>query len=308
MSRIADNMSFALDMFDRDAHRIRSERMFATLSATNEAIFRSQNIDEMLQLVCEASVNEGKYLSTAISLVEADSPELKVAAAAGAFLDTISQMRISTDAEDIRGQGLSGTAFRTRTPCISNDLMNDPRVASWRPLYITAGVTSAAALPLIKNQVAVGVMHFFFGGDVGMIDDQMLGLMSRLAENVSFGLETLERETNRIRLTRMFASLSATNEAIMRATNRNELFNMVCAASVEGAKFTTATILLEQPESDYFSIAGCAGPNESYIRQLKYSPKSELPEGQGLIGSAFRSGKPVVANDYQSDGRTQHWH
>jgi diguanylate cyclase (GGDEF)-like protein len=106
----------------------------------------------------------------------------------------------------------------------------------------------------------------------------------------------------------MFASLSATNEAIMRATNRDELFNMVCAASVEGAKFTTATILLDEPEGDHFSIAGCAGPNESYIRQRKYSPNSELPEGQGLVGRAFRSGQPVVANDYQSDGRTQYWH
>jgi diguanylate cyclase (GGDEF)-like protein len=94
----------------------------------------------------------------------------------------------------------------------------------------------------------------------------------------------------------------------MRATNRDELFNMVCAASVEGAKFTTATILLDEPEGDHFSIAGCAGPNESYIRQRKYSPNSELPEGQGLVGRAFRSGQPVVANDYQSDGRTQYWH
>jgi transcriptional regulator with GAF, ATPase, and Fis domain len=186
--------------------------------------------------------------------------------------------------------------------------MNDPRVASWRPLYTTTGVTSAAALPLIKNKTTVGLMHFFFGRDVGMIDDQMLGLMSRLAENVSFGLETFEREANRIRLTRMFASLSATNEAIMRATNRDELFNMVCAASAEGAKFTTATIFLDESEGDHFSIAGCAGPNESYIRQLKYSPNSELPEGQGLVGCAFRSGQPAVANDYQSDRRTQHWH
>jgi diguanylate cyclase (GGDEF)-like protein len=94
----------------------------------------------------------------------------------------------------------------------------------------------------------------------------------------------------------------------MRATNRDELFNMVCAASAEGAKFTTATIFLDGSEGDHFSIAGCAGPNESYIRQLKYSPNPELPEGQGLVGCAFRSGQPAVANDYQSDGRTQHWH
>ena len=309
MTRIAENVSFAIDMFDREASRIRSRRMFAALSATNEAIFRSQTVDEMLQLVCDATVNEGKYLATCISLAQPDTPELKLAAvAAGSFGNLVRQMRVSADPDHVHGQGLGGIAFRTGEPCISNDVATDPRVANWRPLAAIGGVRSTAALPLIKDKVAVGVMHFFFGQDIGAIDDQMLGLMSRLAENVSFGIETFEREANRIRLTRMFAALSATNEAIMRATTRDELFAMVCAASVEGAKFTSATILLAEAQGDRLVIAGSAGPNEGYIRELSFSSDSDLPQGQGLCGSAFRSGQPVVANDYQSDERTRSFH
>ena len=47
-------------------------------------------------------------------------------------------------------------------------------------------------------------------------------------------------ELQKERLTRMFASLSATNEAIMRAKTRTEMFELVCeAAASGGAAFVT---------------------------------------------------------------------
>ena len=50
----------------------------------------------------------------------------------------------------------------------------------------------------------------------------------------------------------MFAALSATNEAIMRAKSRAELFDLVCEAAVQGAKFSSTTIALVDPD-----IASC---------------------------------------------------
>ena len=41
------------------------------------------------------------------------------------------------------------------------------------------------------------------------------------------------------RLTRMFAALSETNEAIMRAQTRAELFQLVCEAAVHGGRFAS---------------------------------------------------------------------
>ena len=51
-------------------------------------------------------------------------------------------------------------------------------------------------------------------------------------------------------LTRMFAALSATNEAIMRAKSRGELYELVCEAAAKGGKFNSASILLPRPASD----------------------------------------------------------
>ena len=42
----------------------------------------------------------------------------------------------------------------------------------------------------------------------------------------------------------MLAALSATNEAIMRAGSRGELFELVCVAAASGGKFTSTSIAL----------------------------------------------------------------
>ena len=71
---------------------------------------------------------------------------------------------------------------------------------------------------------------------------ELVELLQRLADNVSFALENFDRaderrlaDQQRERLTRMYTALSATNEAIMRARTREELFERVCEAAVTAA-------------------------------------------------------------------------
>ena len=80
---------------------------------------------------------------------------------------------------------------------------------------------------------------------------------------MSFALENFDRadekartEEQKERLTRMFAALSATNEAIMRAKSRSELFDLVCEAAANGGKFTSTTIALAEPDSDLLRYRG----------------------------------------------------
>ena len=57
---------------------------------------------------------------------------------------------------------------------------------------------------------------------------------------------------------------------------------MVCEAAVKGAKFTSTTIFLAEPDEDYFRMAATAGPNVGIIQSRRYSPRADLPEGRGL--------------------------
>ena len=93
----------------------------------------------------------------------------------------------------------------------------------------------------------------FFVGRSWAADDEIIALLARIAENVSFALDNFERanakaraDEQKKRLTRMFAALSATNEAIMRARSRTEMFELVCKAAAQGGRFNSTSILLVQ--------------------------------------------------------------
>jgi len=57
----------------------------------------------------------------------------------------------------------------------------------------------------------------------------------------------------------MFAALSATNEAILRAKTAAELYQLVCDAGVHGAKFYGTMVLLSEPDSTWLTPVAATG-------------------------------------------------
>jgi PAS domain S-box-containing protein len=115
-------------------------------------------------------------------------------------------------------------------------------------------------------------------------------------------------EQSAMRTARMFAALSATNEAILRTTSPEDLYQQVCDAAVDGGKFLAASICL----ADDFAtrdarVAAVAGIGAARLRDLRISLDGSVPEGQGLVGTAFRTQAPCVSNDFLHDERTKAW-
>jgi diguanylate cyclase (GGDEF)-like protein len=314
MERMVENVSFALRGFERVKEQKQAERasrrmshMFAALSGTNTSILRARNVEEMFQNVCDSVTKGGRSLgAAAIFIQESDSLMLKFAAASGELVENLKAMRLSLDPADPHGGGLHGPAFREQKLVITNDTLADPRTRLW--VSADAPPHGCAAVPLIKNGQSVGILYFFFARTSGEEDVGITQLMSDIAENVSFGLEMFEREQQKERISCMLAALSATNEAIMRAKSRDELFQLVCEAVVEGTRFTSTTIALTQPDSEFLETVATTGPTADYIRTLRFSTSADRPEGRGLSGTAFRTGQPSISNDFQADLRTSHWH
>jgi diguanylate cyclase (GGDEF)-like protein len=227
----------------------------------------------------------------------------------------VKSWRFSTSAEDPEGRGLTGTAFRTRIPCVANELLTDIRTAHWHQIARIQGTRSGACFPLLSNgSKAVGVL-LFLSVDEGAFTPDLIQLLGRLAENVSFALDNFDRaeekartEAQKERLTRMFAALSATNEAIMRAKSRAELFDLVCLAASIGAKFTSTTIALAGADSDQLESVAAAGPSAETTRNIRLSIDPERPEGRGMSGTAFRTRQPCISNDYLNDDRVRVFH
>ena len=318
--RMSANISYALDNFTRETARQigeratrRLNRMFGALSATNEAILRAKTEQELYQLVCDASVHGGKSLATFVLLKEQDSHWLKPVAGTGENVDTVAQTHYSVDPDNPYGRGISGQVFRSQKPHVERDLARRTKGTPWEQANINTGVAACVAAPLIRHGESVGVILSFLSQSWAK-DEEIVALMLRIAENVCFAIDNFDREAEKARiaaeeerLARMYAALSATNEAILRAHSRAELFELVCEATAKGAKFTSANIALVDHQAELLRVVACYGPNADMVRNFKFSTSDRLPEGRGLTGTAFRTRQPCISNDVQSDDRIKPW-
>jgi diguanylate cyclase (GGDEF)-like protein len=321
LARMAANVSFSLGNFEHEQQRRNTERamermsrMFAALSATNEAIMRAKSRTQLFEMVCEAAVHGAKFSSTSIALAEPQSEFLRVVASKGPRAGEPRGPVFAITDSLPEGRGLTGSAFRTRMPCISNNYLADERTRPWHGHAQDCGLRSAAVLPLLNGDGAAGVL-IFNSPDPGTFTPELVQLLQRVAENVSFALDNFDRadekardDERKERLTRMFAALSSTNEAIMRAKSRAELFDLVCEGTADGGKFTKTFIAMARAGSDILDIVASAGPTAELTKYTKMSISESLPEGRGLCGRAFRSRQPSISNDYLADQHGEAFH
>ena len=94
-----------------------------------------------------------------------------------------------------------------------------------------------------------------------------------------------ERETALLRLNRLYAVLSLTNHAIVRAKDRETLFSNICRGAVEQGGFKTVWIGLIDDESGMVTPVSCHGDKTGFMYQIRISAR-EVPEGMGPTGSA----------------------
>lgn len=315
LERMVDNIRFALDNFDRaeEARAVEHARhrlscMFASLSAMNEAVLRAKTLDEMFRLTCDAASDGGRLFASAVFLRQDGSKNLRLVASAGKKNHLFKELRLPFD-PDVPGEdGFHGPALRTGKPVICLDPKSDPRSGPWLDLIVRGGVTSLGYFPLFRRGRTIGVFLFSCRDtDEFQQDPESLNLMARMAQNITFGIDMFAEQAQRERLSRMLAALSETNEAILRARSREELFPLVCEASARGGQFNSTTIFVADPHAGYLTAVVSPGPFGDYIRNLRIPLTGDSPEARGLVPTAFRTGKHCVVNEFQRDPRTKFW-
>ncbi|WP_339802152.1 diguanylate cyclase [uncultured Marinobacter sp.] len=110
------------------------------------------------------------------------------------------------------------------------------------------------------------------------------------------------------RAKRIYAALSDANEAIFRSGTPEDLYQRVCDAAIASGGMTTASVLVPAKDSDLLEVAAFSGVGKEQMFAAVVSTNPDHPEGQGLNGTAFRSGTVSVTDDFLGDSRTTAWH
>ncbi|MEY4564068.1 MAG: hypothetical protein RLZZ618_3345 [Pseudomonadota bacterium] len=244
-----------------EAAALRASRMYAALSATNDAIIHAADEQSLFERLCDAAVGGGKFLTAAVLMLDESLNTARAAAASGSASDRILARTMFLAHGNTHGGGLVANAVRTGRSCVSQDVLTDERIQSWREQAREAEVASAGAFPLVVDGRTLGVLLLYSGDRQGFGAD-VITLVERMAENTAFALANLAHQAER-RQTQERISYLASHDALTGLPNRvtfGELLHQAIATAQRyGRRFAVLFVDLDRFKIINDSLGHAAG-------------------------------------------------
>lgn len=275
----------------REREIARLSRLYAALSHISQAIVRNPERDELFREVCRALVEDGGFRMAGIGWHDPTTQRIVPVAMSGvAITAELYGVEIYGD-ERPEGRGPSGTAFRTGTPYICNDVLNDPSTLPWRPVLEQYGFRSSASLP-IRLQGAPCAVLSVYAGQPDVFYDKEITLLKEVVADISFGLDNIQRDEARRQAERRLLS--------------EKRFSDIMIESMPGIVYfyDTAGRFLRW-NRNFESVSGYSGAEISGMQPLDFFARADQPLLAQRIGAVFELGESSVAADFLTkDGAT----
>jgi PAS domain S-box-containing protein len=175
---------------------LRLDRTYRVLSRTNEMIIRTRDRREIFDETCRIAIECGSFVMAWVGVADEKTHFVRPVASygnAGAYLQTV---RIS--ANDVpEGRGPTGIAMREGRHVICRDIEHEPSMAPWCQAALEMGYRSCAAFPIHTGGRTVATFTVY-SREAGWFADEEIRLLDELASDISYALESLEKEDRRL--------------------------------------------------------------------------------------------------------------
>ncbi len=180
---------------------VRENRAHRALSKCNEALVRARDERTMLEQICRTVVEVAGYRMAWVGFARDDAEKtVEPVAVAGLDAGYLASAPVSW-ADAPRGRGPTGTAIRTGRPCVQPDVQRAQTFAPWRRQALSRGYASSIALPLVSDEHVFGALNIY-ASEPGAFDDDEVGLLSELANDTAYALNSLRTRARAEALTR----------------------------------------------------------------------------------------------------------
>ena len=171
--------------------------------------------------------------------------------------------------------------------------------------------TGAQTYPMVADGVLSETFHLGKNGVLFPVEANFIGAdMDGVGVSLAIIRDISERKTAVLALekvNRALRTLSECNQILIRAEEESELLQRICQAVIEFGGYRLAWVgyVVADVNRSVRPVAS-AGENREYLDQFRISwADNEL--GQGPIGTAIRSGKPVSTRNILTDPRCAPW-
>ncbi|MBU0474482.1 MAG: response regulator [Bacteroidetes bacterium] len=201
-------------------------RVYAVLSNINQVIIRVHDTNQLFKDACTIAVNDGKFQSAWIRIINDESNIIETKANAGLSNDYFKNgVKSMADKNPITKVIKSGKCL------ISNNINADANIPLiWKKNASSLGFNSLAIFPLKVFQKVIG-SFCIYSNEINFFDDQETSLLSEIAMDISFAVEVIKNDLERNKIEE---KLSKSNERFNRIVS--SLNDVVWTASLDGAE------------------------------------------------------------------------
>ncbi|HSV52776.1 MAG TPA: EAL domain-containing protein [Burkholderiaceae bacterium] len=173
--------------------RIKSlNRVHAVLSGISALTVRVRDREELFREACRVAVEDGGFVMAWIGVVNREAGLIKRVACAGDVRNFFETAPVTVFESKAQGAGYANRAIVEMKPVISQNVKTDGRAMVGSGL-VDKGINSLAFIPLVVSSEAIGVLGLYAADTEGFSDDEEMKLLVELADNISIGLEHIQK-------------------------------------------------------------------------------------------------------------------
>ena len=171
--------------------------LYAALSHTNHAIVHAHDRQKLFQEVCRIAVDFGKFRLAWIGVADPLQGGFRPVAHAGPASAYLTDLRTCTTASEPGGLGLDAVVILEGQSRIERDIPISAPCGACRRNAVRNGLRAQAAFPLHVGGRIEGSFSVFSEAE-DAFDPDMIALLEEMAKDISFALDHLAREEQRV--------------------------------------------------------------------------------------------------------------
>ena len=197
-------------------------RELQLLSEMNNALLHAETEEGLLRDYCRVMVETGGYRMAWVGFAENGAGKHIVPVASfGRNEDYLETIDIRWD-DSTRGNGPTGRCIKSGKIEVSEEILNDPNMASWRENALRHGFRSSIALPFRHTQGSKAVLTAYGDAPCAWTQSEQR-LLEQIASDLGFGITTLRTAVARTESQESLrASLEQTIQVIAETVDRRD--------------------------------------------------------------------------------------
>ena len=177
---------------------LRTNRALTLLSSAQKALIRAQRELDLLQEICQLTVDVGGYRMAWMGYLSRSDGAVRPVVSAGYEAGYLDEIRAAAPVDALHSQTPLGRALRSGKPEVTVD-PGDGDPAPWQPAARARGYRSVICLPLTSGIRPLGVLALYSAAPEAA-NPAELRLLQEMADSVAFGISSLRARADQQRL------------------------------------------------------------------------------------------------------------